>query len=42
MEYQGRKLANPRISPSTLSVQEPHAYAERFSKFMGKITKNKD
>ena len=39
MEYQGRKLAHPRISPATLSVQNPVAYSERFVKFMQRITK---
>lgn len=39
MEYQGRKLAHPRVSPDTLSVQNPHAYGDRFVRFMERVVK---
>lgn len=42
MEYQGRKLVNPGISPDTLSVQNPQAYGERFAKFMSRVCKTPD
>lgn len=39
MEYQGRKLAHPRVSPDTLSVQNPHAYGDRFVRFLERVVK---